>query len=295
MESRRKGKEQRMFSFLARMFRGWRNRPSKHREAGRFDGKRCIPHPETDELPERLQQLERFGNQEISQLAEDHGRKLSALRSARKTFFEVHGADQKSHGDAVQETGQRQSDLEHSRKVYFGFHRKNPTYSGVWPVIWTLLFIVLTVTADYPLNLAAFSQLGENENVTQMMALVFTVILMAVAHIIGALFRSDNPAAHWTARFLAAVSLSFIFALSWMRKDTITQMASQAFAMLDPTFLFLFYLCLQVLIFALAVVIGHWLHEQTQNDFNKKTGAVRAGRRAERKTKLKAIATGNAD
>jgi len=283
-----------MFSFTGRMFRRWRNRPSKYREAGRPDGKRGIPHSETDELPERLQQLERFGNQEISHLAEESSKELSALQSSRKTLFEVYGADQKAHGDTVQETSQRQSDLNHSRKAYFAFHRKNPTYSGVWPVILTLVFILFTVAADYPLNLAAFSQLGENESVTQLMALVFTVILMLVAHTTGALFRSDNPAAKWTGRLLAAVSLGFIIALSWMRKDTITQMASQTFATLDPTFLFIFYLCLQVLIFVLAVVMGYWLHESMQHDFDKKTKAVRGGRKSERKAQLKAIATGQA-
>ena len=269
--------------------------PSKYREAGRLDGKRGIPHRvKPTSCWSASSNQEKFGNQEISQLAEDHIRKLSALQSARKTFFEVYGVDQKSHGDAVQETGQRQSDLDQSRKAYFGFHRKNPTYSGVWPVIWALLFIMLTVSADYPLNLAAFSQLGEKESVTQMMALVFTVILMQVAHAIGALLRSENPAAGWTGRFLAAVSLGFIIALSWMRKGTITQMASKTFVALDPTLMFTFYLCLQALIFVLAVVIGYWMYEPMQHDFNKKTRAVRAGKRAERKAQLKEIATGQA-
>lgn len=283
-----------MLSFFGRMLRRWRNRAAKCREDGRLDGKRAIPHVGTEELPERLHQLEGFGNQEISHLAEKSTEKLSRLSTWRKTLVEILGVHRKAHADSTQETTQRQGDQDQARTVFFAFHRRPPTYSGWWPVVITVGFIGLTVSADNPLNLLAFSQLGENEYVTQMVTLVFTIILMLVAHTTGALFRSDNPAAKWTGRFLGAVSLGFIIALSWMRKDAISHSASLTFIKLDPTFMFVFYLCLQILIFALAVVVGYWLHEPLQHDFNKKAKAVRGARKAERKAQMKTIATGQA-
>ena len=283
-----------MFSFLSRMSRRWRNRPSKYREAGKLDGKRGIPHLETDELPERLQQLEKFGNQEISHLAEESSKKRSGLQSLRKTLVELFGADQKAHSEAMQETGQRQTGLNHSGQAYFAIHRKHATHSGIWPKVWMVVFNVFTVAADYPLNLAAFSQLAENESVTQMMALIFSAVLMMVAHVIGALFRSDNPAAKWTGGFLASVSMGFVVALAWLRKGTIMQVAAQTFTTLDPAFVFVFYVCLQVLIFALAVVIGYALHEPMQADFDKKVKSVKGGKKTERKAHMKMIATGQA-
>ena len=281
-----------MFSLFHQMIRRWRNRPSKYRDAGHLDGKRGIPHLETDELPERLQQPEKFGNQEISHLAEEISKKVSALQSVCKTLVEHFAADQKAHNDSIQETGQRQGDLDHSRQAYFAIHRRHATHSGIWPKIWMVVFTTFTVTADYPLNLAAFSQLAENESITQVMAFIFTVVLMMVAHTIGALARNDNPAAKWTGRFLAAISLGFIMTLSWMRQDTITQMAVRTFTKLDPMFVFSFYVCLQLLIFALAVVIGYALHEPLQNDFDNKVKSLRSGKKSERKAQLKMIATG---
>jgi hypothetical protein len=271
--------------------RRWRNRPEKYREAGRVDGKRGIPHLETEDVPEGLQQLGKFGDQELSDLAQKHSHNVWRVRSRRKALAEVLGADRKAHADAVHETDQRQKDRERSREAYSILHRKNPTYSGWWPQFCVLMFIALTVIAEYPLNLAAFSPLGENEYVTKMIALVVSVILMVLAHVLGAMFRSDNPAAVWVARFISAISLCLIIALSLMRKDTITQTAAVTFASVQVALLFTFYVSLQMLIFTLAIVIGYWLHEPMQHEFDKKTAAVQAGRKVERRAQMKAIAT----
>jgi hypothetical protein len=283
-----------MFSFLARVIRRWRNRPGKYREAGRVDGKRGIPHVETNELPECLQQLEKFGNQEVNELAEESTKKRSALQSLRKTLFELFGADRKAHADAIRDTAERGGELDHSRRSFFAFHRRNPTYASVRPVVWVLLFIGLTVAADYPLNLASFNQLADSESVTEMMALLFTIILMMDAHTIGALFRSDNLAAKWTAWFLSLISLGFVIVLSWMRRGAIIQLASQSLTKIDPVFVFCFYLLLQLVIFTLAAIIGFSQHEPMQHDFDKKMKSVARSRQAERKAHMKVIATGQA-
>ena len=207
-----------MFALFARIKRRWRNRLSRYRDAGHMDGKRAIPHIDTDELPEALQQLERFGNQEITDAAEHAVKTRTALQSIRKTTVELFVATQKTHGDATMETGLRQQEMRQARATFFAFHRRSPTYSGIRVILLTLLFLGLTVSADYPLNMVAFSELGDNEALTDIMGLIFTIILMMDAHTIGALFRSDNPAAKWTARFLGATSLAFVIVLSLMRK-----------------------------------------------------------------------------
>jgi len=126
------------------MLRKWRNRTAAYRRFGRQDGLRGIPHVTTRELPEALQQLEHFGNQELAELAEAHISERRSFETCIKTLDNLGIAKAQHLAATEKQRGDCERDCDESRKRFFAFNRRNPTTSaGAW--LWVEVLLVMAV------------------------------------------------------------------------------------------------------------------------------------------------------
>jgi len=153
---------------------------------------------------------------------------------------------------------------EEAREHYHDVHRVWPQ-DGVAGLFRSYLYLLaLLFVGEFPMNMFVFRLFGENELLTALVTVGLAVPLLYCAHVLGdqlrqgALRSRKNVAITLAAVLIPALVL---VAVSWVREDYLDRMRSIASEM-NPTLLLLLFLSLNALIYLVATLMSHYVHDE---------------------------------
>jgi hypothetical protein len=264
------------------LVRQYENRDGSYTSAGRWDALRHEPPLTSTEHPERIKRLESSTNEVIEEEARRFVKDEARLEERERRAAQKARAANEDHAKAKVLLKKAATARERSEQAYEKQHHTAPVYRGFRRYIGPAVVTVLATCADAPLNYEAFSRGGENDYRTWIFTAIVTVIVMMGCHFTGKLLREATSAVSMRiAVSIGAMIFGILLAVSLIRRSVIAANVAQYFPDVEPAVFFLLYLCLQLLVFVIAILLAYRIHCPWLADYEQKWRAEARSNRFE--------------